>query len=477
MNENTRDGRSLRGSLRFGIRRRAREWFHAAVNRLVSSNIPSGSVVFDVGCGDGSLLRMCDLSLGVGIDHEPSAKVMMNHSWRNVRVLEADLLSWSPAAGLPRPDVIVAAFVLDQVDDIYLALRQFRTWSVPETRLITVSYNRFWTPVLWLAELLGFKSKVRNENYIPWREVDNLLRQSGYEVVKHADGILVPFYIPVLSNFINRFLAPLPVIRAFALVRLSVSRPVELVREDEPSVSVIIPARNEAGNIKPILERLPRFTPRLEVIFVEGNSADHTWEQILACVRDEGLIEGLSVKAFQQSGVGKGDAVRMGFAEAQGDILAILDADISVPPEELPRFVELVATNFCDLANGSRLVYPMERQAMRFLNLVGNWLFGIVFSFLIGQQVRDTLCGTKVLKRDLYQSIANNREQLGTLDPFGDFDLLLGAAKLNQKITDVPVHYCERTYGSTNISRFRHGMLLVNMTFLAALQLKFVRNR
>ena len=458
-----------------GLGWRLRKWFHTTVDALVANNIAKDSVVFDVGCGDASLLEMCHPLVGVGVDRELGRAVKESMHTGNMRMFEDDLYMWDPTPELPEPTVIVAAFVLDQVDDIYLALRRFRSWCAPNTRLITVSYNRLWSPMLRLAELVRLKTKTTNENYVPWREADNLLKQSGFEVVKHIDGILIPFYIPLLSHAVNRFVAPLPFFRAFAIVRLSVARPVEPTSEEQPSVSVIIPARNESGNIRPILQRLPRFTSRLEVIFVEGNSTDDTWKQILNCIRDEDLVQGLTVGAYQQAGVGKGDAVRTGFAAAQGDILAILDADISVPPEELPRFIELVASNYCDLANGSRLVYPMERRAMRFLNLLGNWLFGVVFSYLIGQQVRDTLCGTKVLKRDLYWSIAANREQLGTLDPFGDFDLLLGAAKLNQKISDVPVHYCERTYGSTNISRFRHGMLLINMTFRAALQLKFVR--
>jgi glycosyltransferase involved in cell wall biosynthesis len=235
----------------------------------------------------------------------------------------------------------------------------------------------------------------------------------------------------------------------------------------------VIAARNEEGNITSLLERIPLLSYRQEIIFVEGGSTDNTWDAIQRTVGSPNS-SGSSVKAFKQTGKGKGDAVRLGFEKSTGDILIILDADISVPPEELTRFIDLLRTNSCEFANGSRLVYPMEKEAMQFLNLIGNRLFGVVFTFLLGQPVRDTLCGTKALWANDYQRIAAQRSYFGDFDPFGDFDLLFGASRLHLKIRDVPVHYKERIYGSTNISRFRHGLLLLRMTLVAARKLRFV---
>ncbi|MFM7890541.1 MAG: glycosyltransferase family 2 protein, partial [Actinomycetota bacterium] len=240
-----------------------------------------------------------------------------------------------------------------------------------------------------------------------------------------------------------------------------------------PSVSIVIAARNEAGNIEPLVRRIPQLAARQEVVFVEGGSSDDTWGAIQRVIAQPSS-SGTTIKAFKQQGKGKGDAVRLGFSESSGDILIILDADISVPPEELTRFIDLLRQNSCEFANGSRLVYPMEKQAMQFLNLIGNRLFGVAFTFLLGQPVRDTLCGTKALWATDYHRIANQRSYFGDFDPFGDFDLLFGAARLHLKIRDVPVHYKERVYGSTNISRFRHGVLLLRMTLVAARKLRFV---
>jgi glycosyltransferase involved in cell wall biosynthesis len=267
---------------------------------------------------------------------------------------------------------------------------------------------------------------------------------------------------------LNRWIAPL--LPFFCLSHIAIFRKAGAPPK-QPSVSIIIPARNEAGNIAAAVQRIPSFAGDIELIFIEGHSKDDTWEQIQKVQKDH---PDKKILIARQTGRGKGDAVRLGFSMATGDILMILDADLTMPPEDLPKFYNAVASGHCDFANGCRLVYPMEKEAMQFLNLCANKLFGILFSWLLGQHVKDTLCGTKVLTRSNYEALAANRAYFGDFDPFGDFDLLFGADKLNLKIRDIPVRYRERTYGSTNIQRFRHGILLFRMVGFAARKLRFV---
>jgi glycosyltransferase involved in cell wall biosynthesis len=236
-------------------------------------------------------------------------------------------------------------------------------------------------------------------------------------------------------------------------------------------VTVVIPARNESGNIDNAVRRTPEMGAGTEIILIEGNSSDDTWEAIQRAVAAHPERR---LRAMRQTGKGKGNAVREAFAAATGDILMILDADLTMPPEELPKFYDAIASGRAEFVNGVRLVYPMEDQAMRFLNMCGNKFFGAAFSWMLSQPIKDTLCGTKVLRRSDYLKIAANRAYFGDFDPFGDFDLLFGAAKLNLKIADLPIRYRNRTYGSTNISRFRHGLVLLRMVAYASTKLKFI---
>ena len=299
----------------------------------------------------------------------------------------------------------------------------------------------------------------------------NLLRLAEWEPISIQHRILFPFYLGGLGQVINRALTP--ILPLFCLSVFVVARPLRPVEQQARhlSVSVIIPARNEAGNIAAAVERIPTMGTGTELIFVEGHSRDDTWSQIQRTAAEH---PHLSIKILRQTGKGKGDAVRAGFAAATGDILMILDADLTMPPEELPKFYEVIASGKAEFANGVRLVYPMDEKAMQFLNLCANKTFGLIFTWLLGQPVKDTLCGTKALSRAHYEKIAANRAYFGDFDPFGDFDLLFGAAKLNLKIADIPIRYRQRTYGETNIQRWRHGWLLLRMVIFAARKLKFV---
>jgi glycosyltransferase involved in cell wall biosynthesis len=300
-----------------------------------------------------------------------------------------------------------------------------------------------------------------------------MLDLAGFERLRSWREVLWPLRTPVIGPLLNRGAVRLWPLGHLALTNFVLARPKARagVPPPAPTVSVVIPARNEAGNVPAIFARTPEMGGGTELVFVEGHSRDGTYAAI---EREIAAHPGRRARLFRQSGQGKGDAVRRGFEHAAGDVLMILDADLTVPPELLPRFLEALRHGTGDFVNGVRLVYPMEGRAMRFLNLVGNKLFSLAFTWMLGQPVKDTLCGTKVLWAEDYRLISANRAYFGDFDPFGDFDLLFGAAKLGLKIVDLPVRYRARTYGETNIHRFRHGWLLVQMLGHAAARLKFV---
>jgi glycosyltransferase involved in cell wall biosynthesis len=310
------------------------------------------------------------------------------------------------------------------------------------------------------------------QNWMTVEDMLGLLHLTGFTSVSHREDILLPLAIPLLAPLCNTFLARVWPFSLFDMTHVMVACPVPSppAKEPLPKVSVIVPACNEAGNIAEILQRIPRMGQGTEIVFVEGGSSDRTYEVIEAEIRSH---PDLDCCLFRQDGSGKGDAVRLGFEKASGDILMILDADMTVAPEDLDKFYRALAESRGEFINGVRLVYPMHGKAMRFLNLVGNKMFSIAFTWLLGQPVKDTLCGTKALWRSSYQQLTAGRDYFGAFDPFGDFDLLLGAVRLNLKIVDLPVRYGERTYGTTNIRRWSHGFLLLRMLILAARKLKF----
>jgi hypothetical protein len=357
--------------------------------------------------------------------------------------------------------------------DVHAYLSRLKARVTPETRLVVVYYSALWKPLLRIATLFGLRDKTPEVNWLAPVDIDNFLLLTGWDTIRREPKVLLPVKVPLLAEFVNRHLAPLPLLRTLCLLNVHVARPrVVAPAPNRPSVSVVVPARNEAGNIEKIVQRLPIMSDRDELIFIEGGSKDDTWLRIKDVAERYGGSRRIVIA--QQDGKGKGDAVRKGFSMATGEILMILDADMTVPPEELPKFYSAIADGAGEFINGSRLVYPMERQAMQFLNMLANKFFAVAFSFLLSQRLKDTLCGTKVLSRANYDRIARHRAYFGEFDPFGDFDLLFGSARIGLKIVELPIAYRERTYGTTNISRWTHGSLLMAMLLVAARRLKFV---
>jgi len=441
--------------------------YRQLLGRYYQLMIPADARVLHVGCGAGELLGAIDCSFKVGID---CTGPLLDAAKKKV----PDAAFYDFAAFSPQEmgifDYIIISDRLNFCSDVQVLLTGLHAFAAPSTRLVVNCYNTLWFPILAFAALLGLRRRTPASNWLSAADVANFMGLAGWECMKTDPRILWPVATPLLERFLNRWIAPLLPFLCLSIFQVARPRP-EMSATEPMSVSVVIPARNEQGNIAAAVTRTPSMGRWTELIFVEGGSKDNTWEEIQ---RVKAAYPALRIKTLQQSQKGKGNAVREGFAVAEGELLMILDADLTMPPEDLPKYYQAIQDNYCDFANGCRLVYPMESKAMRFLNMIANKFFGVAFSWLLGQQIKDTLCGTKALRKTDYDRIAANRAYFGEFDPFGDFDLLFGADKLNLKIVDIPIHYKDRSYGETNIDRWRHGALLFRMLGFAALKVKFV---
>jgi SAM-dependent methyltransferase len=447
-------------------------FYHRRLGEIYRFLIHPGQRVLEIGCGTGDLLASLIPQRGVGVDFSAEMIRRGREKHPELEFVQADAHDLSSVEGTF--DAIILSDTVNDLWDVQCAFDQIHRLCIPSTRVLINLYSRLWQFPLTVAQRLDLAAPMLPQNWMTPIDVRGMLNLSGFEVIRSWQEILWP--LP-LGAFANKFLVRLWPFREFALSNFVIARPSPLSLppagggQNEPAVSVIIPARNESGNIKAIFERTPKMGRDMELVFVEGHSRDDTYAAIQ---REMAAHPGTKSRLLRQTGIGKADAVRLGFAEAKGDVLMILDADLTVPPEDLPRFYEALRSGKGEFINGVRLVYPMEKEAMQGLNFLGNKFFSLAFSWILGQPIKDTLCGTKVLWRKDYETIAANRSYFGEFDPFGDYDLIFGAAKLNRKIVDIPIRYRERTYGSTNISRWKHGMLLLRMVAFAAKRIKFV---
>ena len=450
--------------------RKRNSYYYGWLDRIYASTVQPNSRVLHIGCECGDLLAAVEPSYGVGVDTDPDAIELAKKRYPHLKFYEADPHELQLTEKF---DYVLICNSLGRWHDIQQVLERIRPLAVESTRIVITYYNYLWEGILRLGSLLRIRRPYSYQNWLPPEDIVNLLKLADFDVIRTASYLLLPKRIPPLTTFCNYFLSLLPIFRFFNLVYLVVARPVPAsLRDADLSVSVIVPCRNERGNIGDAVSRIPQMGRQTEIIFVDGNSTDGTPEEIESQIKKHPDRHICLIR--QGAGAGKGDAVRKGFAAAKGDVLVIQDADLTAPPEDLLKFFRALRDGKGEFINGSRLVYPMEKQAMRFLNLLGNKFFGVLFSWLLGQRFRDTLCGTKMIRKRDYEMIETNRSYFGDFDPFGDFDLIFGAVKLNLKVVEVPVTYRARTYGSTNINRFRHGWLLLKMSWIAFKKIKWL---
>jgi SAM-dependent methyltransferase len=445
-------------------------FFHEEDQRYLKFLIPESARVLELGCGNGQLLAALSPLFGVGVDFSAGMIAEARRSYPHLSFVEGDIEDDILIASLSGPfDVILIVDTLGSLDDCQRLFERLHQHCKRDTRLIIAHFSHLWQPAIRLGEMLGARMPQLAQNALSAADIRSLALLADFDTVKSEVRVLSPFRMLGLGRLVNRFVAPFPFIRQACLRHFSVCRSLRRVDDGVNSATVVVPARNECGNIEAVVQRIPRFAGNVEIIFVEGHSKDGTWDEIQRVVA---AYPHYNIKAMQQPGNGKADAVFAAFDVACGDVLMILDADLTMPPEQLSKFWRALRSGKGEFVNGSRLVYPMEDEAMRFLNLIANKLFSVIFSWLLSQRLTDTLCGTKVLHRTDYQRLKAGRSYFGEFDPFGDFDLIFGAAKLNLKIVEMPIRYARRTYGKTQISRFRHGLILLRMVLFAFLRVK-----
>lgn len=446
--------------------------FHREDEAYLRFLIPEGCRVLEIGCGVGDTLAALKPSYGVGIDLSPAMieQARLLHPALQFHVGDAEDPQTYKAIESSF-DYILVTDTIGSLDDCQAFFQLLHPLCTRETRLVVGYFSHLWLPFLRMAEWLGKRMPHPPQNVLSSSDVAALARLADFDPVKAEQRVLMPMSMLGIGRFINRFLSPLPGFRFFALRHYVVCRSLEKSNDNLKSVSIIVPARNERGNIEPAVQRIPQFCDDMEIIFIEGHSADGTFEEM---ERVKAAYPQKDIKIMRQPGKGKADAVFTAYDVARGDVLMILDADLTMPPEQLPKFWNAIKSGQGEFINGSRLVYPLEDDAMRFLNLIANKIFSYLFSWLLNQRYTDTLCGTKVMRRSDYYRLRQGKAYFGDFDPFGDFDLIFGASKLNLKSIDLPIRYAARVYGETQISRFRHGVMLLRMVIFAFFKIKAI---
>jgi SAM-dependent methyltransferase len=450
---------------------RRNAYYYRWINGIYRHTVRPNSRVLHVGCDCGDLLAAVEPAYGVGIDTNAEAVKLARQRFPHLTFQVGDPHELNLDETF---DYILICNSLGQWHDVQQVLENIRPLAGESSRVVITYYNYLWEEIMRLGALLRMRRPYSYQNWLLPDDIANLLNLADFDVIRKDSYLLLPKRFPPFTTIANYFLALLPGVRRLNLVSVVIARPAAVaLRDEDLSVSVVVPCRNERGNIKDAVNRIPRMGRDTEIIFVDGNSTDGTPDEIKHQIKEH---PNRNIRLIhQRDGVGKGDAVRKGFAAARADVLVIQDADLTAPPEDLPKFYRALRDGKGEFINGSRLVYPMEKEAMRFLNLLANKFFGSLFTWLLGQRFRDTLCGTKMIRRKDYELIAANRDYFGDLDPFGDFDLIFGAVKQNLKVVEVPVAYRARAYGTTNISRFKHGWLLLKMSWVAFRKIKWLQ--
>lgn len=433
-------------------------YYYGCIKRMLRFIIEPNKRVLEVRCQTGGLLAAVEPSFGVGVEISQKLVDVAQKDHPDLQFVRADP---EDVALDEKFDYVIVGYIFDTVD-ILAALERVNAHCTESTRVVIINYNHLWEPVLELASAMGLRSPYIEPNWVSAEDVNGFLALSGFIPLRTHRILLFPKYIPLISAFLNEFVAKLPGLRRLCMIQMIVARPKPVAHdENDLSVSVIVPCRNEKGNIKIAVERIPDMGKHTEIIFCDDKSTDGTGDEVR---RMQEIYPNRDIRLLEGPGICKAENVWTGFRGAKGDVLMILDADLTVMPEELPFFFKTIAGNTGEFVNGSRLVYPVPKTAMKFFNQAGNRVFGIVFSYLLDQRFKDTLCGTKVLWKKDWLKIEKGLGSWGIRDLWGDYELIFGASKLHLEIIEMPVHYQERTYGVTKMTRvFWNGVRMLRI--------------
>ncbi len=429
--------------------------------RWLKSLIPEDASVIDLGCGIGTVLSALPQAHKVGIDF--SEKMIEKAKADTSSTYDVDTVGALHHS--QKHEYVLLLDTINYVPDVQIALEDIRKKLCEDrTRLVITTFNFLWSPIFKVGEWLHIKTRFPAQNWLSYHALENMLSLAGFEVVEHSGRILCPVSIPLIAGFFNRFIATLPVFQRLCMIQTIIARPIPL-QHPEHSVTVLSAVRNEKGNVRQIINAMPQFGTKTELLFIEGHSNDGTWEEIQQAILE--YNGPLTIRGLKQPGRGKGDALHHGIRESTGDVLVIYDGDYTVHPSELPKLYHALVAGKAECVNASRLMYPMRGEAMPALNLLGNKIFSMMFSWLFGQKIVDVLSPVKAFYRSDYPRMTTR------MDPFGDFDVFLGVARQHRKIRETPVHYMERSYGTTKLSPFGHGWLLTKMFFKGARIIKW----
>jgi len=445
-------------------------YFYNQLINALKFVIEPESRVLHIRCSLGFILDALEPKYGVGLDDSSEQIKLAKELYPDQIFIHHNIeepLKNSKIKG--KFDYILISSVEDIVD-IKAMLDNLHSFCNSHTRIIMVHYNFFWQPWVKLAEKLRLKIPQKLHNWLSNFDIQQLFSLCNYDVINSKGILLYPFKIPIISYILNRYFARLPFFRLFNFIRFTIAR-IKPKQKADCKVSVIIPCKNEAGNIEDAVKRIPPLGSQTEIIFCDDQSTDGTGEVVKKMIQK---YPEKDIRLVVGPGICKSENVWVGFDSAKGDILMILDADLTVPPEELPYFYDAINQGTGEFINGSRLVYPQHEDAMKFFNVLGNKFFSVLFSYILSTRIKDTLCGTKVLWKKDYDRLKKYRGTWGIQDRWGDYELIFGAAKLNLKITDLPVHYLERIYGETKMThRLKNGWIMLKMSLAALHKIKF----
>lgn len=368
--------------------------------------------------------------------------------YQNVTYLNKGLLDFEADETY---DYIIFYESLNYEGDLYSIFRKLKKIIHRDSKVFVIEINPFILFLLKILSRVGLLVPDFKRNMLHLSDLENLVNIFGFDIVDKGYRFAVPFKIFGLGDVINSILPRVSLLRNFCFGQYIVFRlhPLEAGKQNL-SCSVVVPCHNEEGNIADCIARIPNFGAWREIIVVDDGSTDRTKDMVKKIMRGRSDIRLISY----EKNCGKGYAVNIGWQEAKGDVFMMLDCDSTTPPEELALFHEAMEYG-AEFVNGTRVIYPREKNSIPFFNRLGVTFFAHLISWITQKRISDTFCGTKVFLKK-YWNCFQIKEFL-----WGDWDLFFTAARYRMKMLELPVHYKTRKHGVTKMRPVKHGIILL----------------